>query len=247
MTRSRADAAPSWVWVAELPARAEFELPADEAHHVTRVCRARPGDHIHVTDGAGRVATAELLSTGARVRVRSGDVALVPRGATLELWCGAPEGERADWLVEKVAELGVARLVLLDTERARWQRAEARWDRWLRLSRAALRQSRQAWALVLEGPDSLPARLARVPDGLRVVATAGAPGPGSAFAGELPAVGAVGPAEGLADGEQAALEGAGFRPVRLAPARLRAETAALALAAAWASRTPEGPSGSADS
>lgn len=241
MTRSRADAAPSWVWAPELAARSEFELPADEAHHVARVCRARPGDRVHVTDGAGRVAAAEVLSTGARVRVRAGDVEFVPRARSLELWCGAPEGERADWLVEKLAELGVARLVLLDTERARWQRAEARSERWARLARAALRQSQQAWALVIEGPETLSERLARAPDGLRVVATVGAPGPEVAFAGRVPEVGAVGPAEGFSAGELAALAEAGFRPVGLAAARLRAETAALALAAGLASRGLDEP------
>lgn len=239
MTRSRADAAPSWVWAPELGAAGrELDLEADESHYVSRVCRARPDDPLHLTDGRGRVARGVVLAIGPRVRVRVDEVQARPRTGSLELWCGAPEGERADWLVEKLAELGVARLVLLDTRRAAWQRAAGRLDRWQRLSVAALRQSQQAWRLEIAGPLALEPALEALGAGTRrLLAQPGGGALGAALAGAGDAVGVVGPSAGLHEDERERLRREDFLPIGLAPARLRAETAGVALAAGWAAWT----------
>src|SRR5207237_366096 len=60
--------------------------------------------------------------------------------------------ERGDWLVEKLAEIGVELWQPLDCERARWRAGEARLERWRRLARAALCQSRQVWEMEILEP-----------------------------------------------------------------------------------------------
>jgi 16S rRNA (uracil1498-N3)-methyltransferase len=241
--RSRADAVPAFVWVPELPPD-DTTLVLDPAtlHHVRRVCRARPGDSVALTDGRGTLAHGALDPEG-RVFVTGRRIEPAPPAATIA--CGAPEGDRADWLIEKLAEFGIGAFQPLDTARARWRPERARHDRWERLARAALGQSRGAWLLEVRAPigwdeflGSVPpgsARWVADPEGTRAVAPTGN--------GVRPWLGVVGPAAGLDDQEKFGLVTGGFQSISLSSRRLRTETAALGLAALWAAGFPEGNTG----
>src|SRR5262245_1168510 len=163
--RSRADAVPAFVWVPEIPAP-DTPLELDEAtlHHVRRVCRARPGDALALTDGRGTRAAAELDAEG-RVRVIDRHVEPKPPGSTIA--CGVPDSERADWLIEKLAEYGIGVFQPLDTARARWRPERTRADRWQRLARAALGQSRGAWLMEIRAPVRWEEFLGAIPAGSR--------------------------------------------------------------------------------
>ncbi len=235
-----ADGAPSFVHLPLLAAAGEtIEIAGDEAHYLTRVVRVRPGERVGATDGAGLLATLEVIACGASVEARVTERRTRTRPAELELWCGAPEGDRGDWLVEKLAELGVARLRLVDAERGRWERFAARRARWERHATAALRQSRAAWRLAIETPAPLAVVLADAgaaaarwvcrPDGEPTAGRVGAT-PGRTIA-------AVGPSSGFSGAELNALQDGGFAGLSLAAVRLRTETAALAVAALWAAGT----------
>ena len=254
----RGAAAPSFILVDELgEAGAELSLPDAESHYVARVCRARAGDHVRATDGRGTLAELELLEVGKSVRARIRSAGRREREREAELWCGAPEGERADWLIEKLAELGTARVLLIDTERARWKAGAARLARWRRLAIAALRQSQQCWRMEILGATEWSAALealeAALPpgdcrdaprgaesthasahlDAGRWLADPQGPPPGAAPRSGT-TLGAVGPAAGFSPAERSALLTRGFQPMSLAAGRLRTETAALAWAAWWA-------------
>jgi 16S rRNA (uracil1498-N3)-methyltransferase len=244
------DGSPSFVYLPGLAAGGgTIEIAGEEAHYLARVVRVRPGEHVGATDGAGTLATLEILEVGERVRARVLERVTSAAGAELELWCGAPEGDRADWLVEKLAELGVTRLQPVDASRGRWERFAAREKRWERLAVAALRQSRSAHRLQIAPPVTLAAALSAAgataarwvcrPDG------AAAPSVVRALPGR--ALAAVGPSSGFSSDELNALRDAGFVGVSLASARLRTETAALAVACVWAAagsgHGPAGPEG----
>ncbi len=232
--RSRADATPSRVLLEALGEPGDtLELSGDEAHYVTRVCRVREDEIVSATDGAGGTATLRMLSVRGAVtaRVESVERAVARRRACV--LCGAPEGQRADWLVEKLAELGVGRLVLVDCERARWDAAAARLDRLERLAVAGLRQSRRCWRMRVEGPVGLDEAVRALPgEGERWLADESGGPPGRAGAEGL-STGAIGPAEGFSDAESTSLRSSGFRGIALSDARLRCETAAVAWAAWW--------------
>jgi 16S rRNA (uracil1498-N3)-methyltransferase len=239
-----AEAAPSFVHLPDLAAGGdEIVLSGDEAHYVSRVVRARAGERLHATDGAGLTATLEVLAAGAETRVRVLARERHERAARLEIWCGVPEGDRADWLVEKLGELGVAALVPVDCARASWGRS-VRHERWERLAIAAMRQSRSPWKLELAAArplgDSLPAL---APGGLRRLADplGGAPDPDAWTSADGGTVVAVGPSSGFDASELKRLSEYGFTPVRLAQARLRTETAALAVGSLWAAACRPGP------
>lgn len=227
---------PAWLFLPDLHShRGEIVLGGDDAHWVARVCRANPGDFVTATDGAGGVASLEVLAVRGEVRARLATRRDVPRGARAIVACGAPEKERADWLVEKLAELGVAELQPLECSRGEWERFASRRDRFERLTAAALRQSRRAWKLAIAEPVRPADWLAGLSgEGRRWLADAdGEPAGRGAGQTTLERV-AIGPASGFDPAEREALRSAGFTPVRLASARLRTETAAVVWASLWA-------------
>ena len=250
MRPERGAAAPSFILIDEPGGPGlELALEGDEAHYLARVCRARAGERVTASDGRGTLAELELLEVARTVRARVLAVRRIERVREAELWCGAPEGERADWLIEKLAELGLSRVHLIDTARAGWKAGAARLARWRRLAEAALRQSRQAWRLEIVPPREMSEALRALahPQGARWLADAqGSRAPAAPAGGS--SLGAVGPAPGFDPNEREALIERGFQPMSLAVARLRTETAAIAWAAWWASgstseagKAPRGP------
>jgi 16S rRNA (uracil1498-N3)-methyltransferase len=232
--------APSFVWVPELPdAGSEVELPDEEAHYLRRVIRARPGDLALATDGRGALAELKLGGAGRRLRAQVERIDRIDRDAPRRralLLCGAPEGTRADWMVEKLAELGIDSLQPIDCARGRWRAGPGATARWGRLAVAALRQSRRRFLMKVREPlavaeieGRLPESSARWvldPQGRSGVSPAGGPGWSVAL---------VGPASGLDPDEKQRLAALDFRPMCLSDGRLRTETAAIAWAAWWAS------------
>ena len=232
-----ADAAPGFVYLTQLPAvGSEFEPEPDEAHYLARVVRARPGERVTATDGEGALAELEVLVSRPEVRLRVLARRALARPSALTLWCGAPEGDRADWLIEKLGELGVATFQPVQCERAVWERADARRERWQRLTIAALRQSRSAWRLEIREPATLHALLAGAAAGERrlLASPDGSPARALPMPVEAGVLAAVGPSPGFSDDELKRLQENGFVPVALALNRLRTETAAMALASWWA-------------
>ena len=132
------------------------------------------------------------------------------------------KGQRPEWVVQKLTEAGVDRIVVLRSARAvvRWEdeREGRAVDRLRRVAREAAAQSRRAWlpeVTGVMGVDDLARALAPLPLAL---AHPGAPPPGR----QAPAV-AVGP-EGGWDPEEIA----GAPLMGLGRGILRAETAAVA-------------------
>jgi 16S rRNA (uracil1498-N3)-methyltransferase len=237
---SPAEAAPAYLWLPELPPPgAELLLDREDAHYVTRVCRAAPGESLTATDGRGGLARLTLLSVRGEARARVASRETAPEPEFTAVACGAPEGQRADWLFEKLGELGVREVQPLDTERASWEQFERRRERWTRLAISALRQSMSAWLLEIRPPLSLEDWLPRVGSGYsRWLADVDGDAAGERLGVAGPAVAMVGPSEGLADSERRRILGEGFSAIRLAAGRLRTETAAVAWAALRAARRP---------
>ncbi len=194
-------------------------LAPDDAHHLLRVLRVRRGEKVTIGDGAGRwrecTVTGENdgpLAAVAPVRAESRLVPLITVGFSLI------KGERPEWTVQKLTEVGVDRVVPLRARRSvvRWsaEHEAKNLGRLRRIAREAAMQSRRAWlpevtevrdvaALVTAGPVAL------------------ADPSGAAISLDPPTV-LVGPEGGW---EQEERDGAAL--VSLGPQVLRAETAAL--------------------
>jgi 16S rRNA (uracil1498-N3)-methyltransferase len=129
-----------------------LQLGHEEAHHL-RVRRAEPGQHVALRDGAGLTGEAVLLeSTPKHALIRLIEVSHASEPAPLELFVAAGDKERFGWLVEKAAELGVTRIVPVQTERTAGVASGIAPSHLPRLRRRALdaiKQSGAAWAPVI--------------------------------------------------------------------------------------------------
>jgi 16S rRNA (uracil1498-N3)-methyltransferase len=212
-------------------------LTGDEARHLVRVLRARVGDEVCVFAGTGMEWPARIVQIG-RDEVELDVGAARPdavEGPPLVIAVALPKGERQKWLIEKLTELGVARLVPLVTARGV---AEATPAAIARLRRTVIEASKQCGrnTLLEIAAPATPAELfARLEPGTwpLVADPAGPPLatiPRPASPGAILAL--VGPEGGFTPEEVAAAVAAGSTPASLGPHVLRIETAAIAAAAA---------------
>ena len=86
-------------------------LDDDAAHHVFRVLRIGDGASITVTDGAGswRVCRA----AGGNVRPDGDVVVEAGRHVPITVAFAVPKMDRPEWIVQKLTEVGVDRIVVL--------------------------------------------------------------------------------------------------------------------------------------
>ena len=125
----------------------------DAMHHLMRVLRLRDGASITVTDGRGSWRPCVLTGAGLDP---VGEVEQCARGREVTVYAALPKGDRGDWMVQKLVEVGVAEIVLVDAERSvvRWDaarrdRGRARLER---IVRSAVEQSRRVYLPVVRGP-----------------------------------------------------------------------------------------------
>jgi 16S rRNA (uracil1498-N3)-methyltransferase len=214
----------------------EVTLAGPEHRHVARVLRARPGATLTLFDGAGGEVEAEVVrverdETVLRLGTRR---AVAGPAVAITLLCAVPRGPRMDLLVQKTAELGVARVVPILTERsvARPDAEVGRRARWEKIAREAARQCGRADVPTVDAPVSLtaalalaglPARRLALYEGERARSLRAA----LADTGRAPTALLVGPEGGFAAAEVAAATAAGFEAVGLGDRILRVETAAI--------------------
>lgn len=208
-------------------------LEREDAHHLKSVLRLRPGEAVGATDGRGGYRLCEW--TGGPGLSPVGSVSVAPARRPLVTVGLVPvKGDRPEWAVQKLAELGVDRIVVLSSDRSvvRWEgdRLASHLARLERVGRAAVMQSRQVWLPAVVGGPAVRAVLGS--GGSGALGEAGDLGAGLALAdmgGGVVSAGVhtilVGPEGGWSDAERAA---AGSRRISLGPAVLRAETAAVA-------------------
>jgi 16S rRNA (uracil1498-N3)-methyltransferase len=227
----------------ELLQAEELALPAGVAQQVSRVLRLRAGARIALFCGDGGECEAELeqvsaAGTTARVLRRHDPDVELP--CSLHVAVAVLKGEKLDWTVQKLTELGAARISFLLTERTVVAAGEDRWtrrlERYEQIAREAAEQSGRVrlprimpprslapflseeageeggCCLFLDprAPRTLEARLRPCPDEVLLL---------------------IGPEGGFTDAESGAARDAGAQAVRLGRRILRAETAAIAAAA----------------
>ena len=228
------------------PAGVSLPCTAPAQHHLLTVLRLGEGRQVEVFDAAGWTAQARLRQDegAAWVLVLATAARRHPRLFDLAVAVAAPRGERADWLVEKLTELGVTRIDWLLSARSQPHSRRLRGPRWARIAGQAAGQAHAAAPPeVGSAAQALDAYLAALPDdrALFVADPTGAP-MAALVDGLLPcrATVVVGPEGGLTGDELAGLRQVGARALRLSTNILRVETAAVA-AAALLTAVADGP------
>src|SRR5205823_5168547 len=96
-------------------------LAGPEAHHLAVVCRIRPGDRVYLFNGDGRqylAAVAEASKRSVRLDIEAVEEPARELGFRLEVAAPLPKGDRGQFLIEKLTELGVIDFVPLRTARS---------------------------------------------------------------------------------------------------------------------------------
>jgi len=257
MARERHEGGERWFFLDPAAREGAPRLHADDERHALKVLRLEPLARVVALDGAGSAWDLELTQArrGETLWRLLGKLASEPEpGAAdsplpwLEIAVAPPKGARADELVERLVQLGVAAVVLIGAERtqgyAREQVGE-RLERWNRLAREQCKQCRRLWLPELSGPVDLATHLRERPASAQLWLDPRARAP---LAAEIASRRAgtraaplrlwIGPEGGWSPAEEQLFKAAGVASAALVPHVLRVETAAeaaaaIALHAAW--------------
>ena len=219
-------------------------LDRDRAHYLFGVMRLVPGDRLAVFDGRTGEWEAEVAQAGKRAGTLRCLERVKPLQTPPDLWLlFAPiKKARTDFIVEKAAELGAARVLPVTTEFTNAERVNR-----ARLQAHAVEAAEQCSGTFV--PEV--AELARLDAVLRdwpverrlmfcdeaLAGQAAFLAEGAAARGAEPWAILIGPEGGFSEGERARLRGMPQAvPVSLGPRVLRADTAAVAALALWQSR-----------
>ncbi len=227
---------------------ATLRLDGPEGRHAGTVRRTGVGEHVLVGDGAGRVATCEVLAVAAGVldlRVLGVRDEAEP-ALRLVLVQALAKGDRDGQAVEAATELGVDEVIPWQAARSivqwRGQRGAKAWRKWDDVIVAATKQSRRARRPALaplattrdlrDRVDAAAAAYVLHEDAVEPLATRELP-----TAGDVLLV--VGPEGGIGPEELDTLVACGATPVRLGRSVLRSSSAGpaalavLSAAARW--------------
>jgi len=209
------------------------QLPEAEAHHARDVLRMNELAIVELFDDAGQVARGKLSFDGQRGASVAVDAVHTPAVAPFQLTIAAavPKGERADWMIEKLGELGVSRFIPLATERSVvLPGGTNKRQRWERLAIESAKQSRRAGIMRIDDLTPLESAMS---SGWYLSTNDDAASIGEMLGQkreqELRLF--IGPEGGWTDAERTAFDAAGLTGVRLTDTILRIETAAVAAAA----------------
>lgn len=212
-------------------------LTAEQAHYLFGVMRLAVGGIVSVFNGKDGEWDAAVVTSGKRGGVLRADVQTLPLQMPPDLWlCFAPlKKARTDFVVEKAVEMGVARIVPVQTDFTHAERL--RGDK----VRAHVIEAAEQCGATSVPEVAEVVKLSRLldqwPAGRQIMfCDEGLRGRLSAFACSLSGPWAIfiGPEGGFSPAERERLHSLPFaHPVSLGPRILRADTAAVAALTLW--------------
>lgn len=216
-----------------------YALPPDASRHLGKVLRARSGQTVLCFDGSGNEYVCTITDIDSKqvwVNVESVSKAVNESPLAIQLALAITRGDRMDFAIQKSVELGVVEFLPFFSERCevklRGDKISKRTAHWQAVALSACEQSGRAVVPNVRAPQSL-ADILAIEHPVRLVLDPTASRPLSALpdiASEV--LVAIGPEGGFSDDEIKRMTQSGFLPVQVGPRVLRAETAAVAAAAA---------------
>lgn len=122
-------------------------ITGDEAKHISRVLRMKKGDEVTLCDGEGTFYEAVLADFSEKevtAQILSQRVAETEPQVKITLYQGVPKNPKLETIVQKSVEIGVVRVVPVDTKRAvaKLDKKE-KIDRLQKIAAEAAKQSRR--------------------------------------------------------------------------------------------------------
>lgn len=206
-----------------------IRLAPEEAAHA-RARRLADGDPVLLLDGSGRIAVAQVVRvTRAEALVRVSEILPTePTRPAISLCVAGLRAEKLAWMVEKATELGVTRIVILESARTQTFRASPNvLSRLEKVARAAAKQCERTEWPALSGPIELARLLEDEASAHRYFLDFD----GERFPRQLDSRSCalvIGPEGGWTNSERERASDCGWKRVTLPAGKLRAETAAIA-------------------
>ncbi|HEY1628483.1 MAG TPA: RsmE family RNA methyltransferase [Tepidisphaeraceae bacterium] len=215
------------------------KLDAKQAHHLRDVLRAGAGDTVEAFDDQGNIAEAIIEQCEANhVTVRVRRIDAQQSSPQITLAAAVPKGERADWMIEKLSELGVSRFIPLATARSVvLPRGKGKHERWQRIATESAKQSHRSGVMQIDELTPLAKALDTVrTNGFYLDPTAPMFIPQSQIENRNSQFFFIGPEGGWTNDELDRFSQSGLTGLKLTATILRVETAAIATAAIVATR-----------
>lgn len=220
-----------------LKADSRIGLGIDESRHIRDVLRLAAGDEIMLFDGSGMDFKGRIKSVAKRETVVDIISELEPASAEspLRLWLAVAllKSDKFDLVVQKAVELGVSGLFPIVTRRTdiKLKGSDSRVGRWRKIALEATKQCGRSRLMTVAEPIGLESVCEKFDDFGTVLffSERGGGSIGDQTVGSVLAI--SGPEGGWDDSEIAAAKAKGARVVTLGGRILRAETAAIAIAA----------------
>ena len=217
----------------------QIALNANASHHLAKVLRLGIGAPLRLFDGHGGEYLSSIIEINKReVIVTVGEHQLIDLESPLKVTLaqGISKGERMDYTLQKAVELGVQRIVPLNTERSvvnlKGDRQERKLEHWRGVIISACEQCGRNTLPELLPMQSLDNWIRDEPRNLRLLLDHRANAGISDLNKSVDLTLLIGPEGGLSENERDNAYAAGYCGLRLGPRVLRTETAALTAMAA---------------
>lgn len=146
----------SFFFEEHLPASSQFVLSEESSKHIVQVLRMKEGDNILITNGNGRILSAQILVADKKkteIKVLRETLAAPSENKITIAISLIKNSNRFEWLIEKATEIGVSAIIPVICKRT--EKIHFRLDRMKSIAVSAMLQSGQAWLPQLSVPVKL--------------------------------------------------------------------------------------------
>ena len=138
------------------------EIVGEDVNHIKNVLRMKPGEEIQISNGKEKeyICTIQSMEKDkiiAKIADIIGTTSELP--AKITLFQGLPKGDKVEYIIQKAVELGVYRIVLVDTKRTvvklDEKKASKKMERYNAIALSAAKQAKRSIIPKVEGVLSL--------------------------------------------------------------------------------------------
>ena len=125
-------------------------IDGTDVNHIRHVLRMKPGEELLLSDGEGHdyTCTIETLENDAvRCRILAREASGTEPSVKVYLFQGLPKADKLEHIIQKSVELGVYRIIPVETARSIVKydpkKLKSKLERWQKISESAAKQSRR--------------------------------------------------------------------------------------------------------
>lgn len=225
-----------------------IRITGQDARHMGKVLRLKPGDRVSMTDGRGtdyQGQVSRITGDAVEVEILSHSLSRTESFLDLTVCSAMLKDKKMDGVIRELVQIGVTAWVPFFASRSvpgpDPKKLARRLERWQAIARESLKQCRRSREIDIPFPCSFDGVLALAADaGHRIafwegahrplVMTPAETGGAGEETGRVTAVVLIGPEGGFTESEIERAKAAGFASYSLGPRILRAETAAVTAA-----------------